>query len=176
MFCRSLFVHLSFFPLTIVLSVLLRYTDSDYPFGIFKLFLQDLPIWETSRMTYKKQEVLTLQEHLDTLVGSVLLILSVFWALFFYLFAFVLCLVYNVVCVFGLPIRFSLTFICVSWHFTNMWKLRRCILTPKLLTEVYLAIYERGYMKVGGHIHCIRVIELIFRLFLHFSNPIIDLF
>ena len=34
MFCRSLFVLLS-----IVLSVLLRYTDSDYPFGIFKLFL-----------------------------------------------------------------------------------------------------------------------------------------
>ena len=29
-----------FFLLTIVLSVLLRYTDSDYPFGIFKLFLQ----------------------------------------------------------------------------------------------------------------------------------------
>jgi len=33
--------YLSFctFSLTIVLSVLLRYTDSDYPFGIFKLFL-----------------------------------------------------------------------------------------------------------------------------------------
>ena len=27
------------FPLAIVLSVLLRHTDSDYPFGIFKLFL-----------------------------------------------------------------------------------------------------------------------------------------
>jgi hypothetical protein len=26
------------FPLAIVLSVLLRYMDSDYPFGIFKLF------------------------------------------------------------------------------------------------------------------------------------------
>ena len=26
------------FLLAIVLSVLLRYTDSDYPFGIFKLF------------------------------------------------------------------------------------------------------------------------------------------
>jgi hypothetical protein len=32
MFCRSLFVLLYFFLLTIVLSVLLRYTDSDYPF------------------------------------------------------------------------------------------------------------------------------------------------
>ena len=37
--CRSLFVLLSFFLFAIVLYVLLRYTDSDYPFGIFKLFL-----------------------------------------------------------------------------------------------------------------------------------------
>ena len=36
MFCRLLFV---LFLLAIVLSVLHRYTDSDYPFGIFKLFL-----------------------------------------------------------------------------------------------------------------------------------------
>ena len=28
-----------YFLLAIVLSLLLRYTDSDYPFGIFKLFL-----------------------------------------------------------------------------------------------------------------------------------------
>jgi len=28
-----------FVLLAIVLSVLLRYTDSDYPFGVFKLFL-----------------------------------------------------------------------------------------------------------------------------------------
>ena len=41
----------TFFLLTIVFSVLLRYTDSDYTFGIFKLFLQDLPIWETSLMS-----------------------------------------------------------------------------------------------------------------------------
>jgi hypothetical protein len=34
MFCRSLFVLLA-----IVLSVLIRFTDSDYPFGIFRLFL-----------------------------------------------------------------------------------------------------------------------------------------
>jgi hypothetical protein len=38
MFCRSLFVLLYFLPLVIVLSVLLRYTDSDCPFVIFKLF------------------------------------------------------------------------------------------------------------------------------------------
>ena len=42
MLCRSLFVLLYFFLLAIVLSVLLRYTDSDYPFRIFKLFLQQL--------------------------------------------------------------------------------------------------------------------------------------
>jgi len=37
-FCRSLFVPLSCFHLTIVLYVFLRFTNSDYPFGIFKLF------------------------------------------------------------------------------------------------------------------------------------------
>ena len=36
MFCRSLFV---LFLLAFALSVLLRYTDSGYPFGIFKLFI-----------------------------------------------------------------------------------------------------------------------------------------
>ena len=35
MFCRSLFI---LFLLVIVLSVLFRFTDSDYPFDIFKLF------------------------------------------------------------------------------------------------------------------------------------------
>jgi len=40
MFCRSLFVLLYFFLLLNVLSVLLRYMDSDYPFGIFKLFFK----------------------------------------------------------------------------------------------------------------------------------------
>ena len=39
MFCRSLFVLLYFFLLASVLSAILRYTDSDYPFGIFKLLL-----------------------------------------------------------------------------------------------------------------------------------------
>ena len=39
MFCRSLFVLLYFFFLAIVLSVLPRYTDSDYPFGILKTLL-----------------------------------------------------------------------------------------------------------------------------------------
>ena len=39
MICRSLFVPLSFFLLAIVLSVLLRFTDCDYLFGIFRLIL-----------------------------------------------------------------------------------------------------------------------------------------
>ena len=39
MLCRSLFVLLYLFLLAIVLSVLLRYADSDYPYGVFKLFL-----------------------------------------------------------------------------------------------------------------------------------------
>jgi hypothetical protein len=38
MFCRSLFVLLSFFLFVIVLSVL-RFMASSYHFGIFKLFL-----------------------------------------------------------------------------------------------------------------------------------------
>ena len=36
MFCRSLFVPFLLFLLTILLSVLLRFTDSVYPLGIFK--------------------------------------------------------------------------------------------------------------------------------------------
>ena len=54
MFCRSLFVLLYFFLLAIVLSVLLRYTDSDCHFGIFKLFLnntQHMKIHTISRIT-----------------------------------------------------------------------------------------------------------------------------
>jgi hypothetical protein len=54
------------YRLAIVLSVLLLYTDSDYPFGIFELFFS--PVAHS-------------------------------W----------------------MPLRFSLTFICVGWYFTNMW-------------------------------------------------------
>ena len=46
MLCRSLFVLLYFFLLAIVLSVLLRCIDSDYHFGIFKLFLEQF-IWKS---------------------------------------------------------------------------------------------------------------------------------
>jgi hypothetical protein len=41
-FCKLLFVLLSFFPLVNALSVLLRFTDTDYPFGIFKLFIGEI--------------------------------------------------------------------------------------------------------------------------------------
>ena len=37
-FCRSLFALFVLFLLSILLSVLLRFTDSDYPFCIFKHF------------------------------------------------------------------------------------------------------------------------------------------
>jgi hypothetical protein len=50
MFCRSLFVHLYFFLLAFVLSVL-RFTDSDYPFGIFKLFFENTDaIWNSQSL------------------------------------------------------------------------------------------------------------------------------
>jgi hypothetical protein len=55
MLCRSLFVLLSF-SLAIVLSVLLRYTDSDYPFGIFKLSLQVLDEQAQYKNKNKKQK------------------------------------------------------------------------------------------------------------------------
>ena len=46
--CRSLSVRFSFCLLATVLSVFLQFTDSDYPFSIFKLFLEDMNsiIWE----------------------------------------------------------------------------------------------------------------------------------
>ena len=54
MFCRSLFV---LFLLAIVLSVLIRFTASDYPFGIFKPFNNNLfSIYDnqvTKMLTYK---------------------------------------------------------------------------------------------------------------------------
>jgi hypothetical protein len=52
MVCRSFFVLLSFFPLDIVSSVLLRFTDSDSLFGIFKLFLfRDFKSFELCRLS-----------------------------------------------------------------------------------------------------------------------------
>jgi len=50
MFCRSLFVLLCFFLFAIVLSVLRRFTDSHYPFGIFKLFFLNIYIYQEGNM------------------------------------------------------------------------------------------------------------------------------
>ena len=51
-FCRSLFLLLLFL-LAILLSVL-RYMDSDYPFGIFKLFLLNITILGFEILTNQK--------------------------------------------------------------------------------------------------------------------------
>ena len=101
-----------------MLSVL-QFAGSDYPFGIFKLFL--LPIYNelhlylyhcqdfyrtwlyisvTQRVFYNKQELLSPWGHLSSprlLVGSVLLFS--FLRCVFVLYIFVLCLVTNTVCV-----------------------------------------------------------------------------
>jgi hypothetical protein len=48
MFCRSFFVP---FHLAIVLSVL-RFTGSNYPFGIFKLFLSNILKWILTEISF----------------------------------------------------------------------------------------------------------------------------
>jgi hypothetical protein len=65
MFCRSLFVFLYFFLLALALSAFLQFTDSDYPFGIFKLFLA-MYMYVIRRISYKKNSLLTLREHLSS--------------------------------------------------------------------------------------------------------------
>jgi len=54
MFCRSLF---AIFLLAIVFSCRLRFTDSDYPFGIVKLF-----VLQTSMKSYERCNLTTLIE------------------------------------------------------------------------------------------------------------------
>ena len=69
LFCRSLFVLLSFFFLAIVFSVLLRYTDSVYPFGISKLFLwlsAGFVIIVARHVSLLEQDLLTLMEHMSS--------------------------------------------------------------------------------------------------------------
>ena len=93
---RSLFV---FFPLVIVLSVILRFMDSGYPFGIFKLFLT-----VTRRVSLMELKLDTFSENQSTsgiLMGSycfsflcsvyiflflLAIALSVLWLLLWYLF------------------------------------------------------------------------------------------
>ena len=77
MFCRSLFVLLCFFPLAIVLSVLLRYTDSDYLFGIFKLVFHKKRSWKVECSCSLETCWMLLEFELDmNLCGSVC---SKFW-------------------------------------------------------------------------------------------------
>ena len=81
MFCRSLFVLLYFFLLAIVLSVLLRYTDSDYSFDIFWplccLFFFDIRILITPLISFGHCVVCS-----SSIYG--------FWLLLWYLLAIVL--------------------------------------------------------------------------------------
>ena len=56
MFCRSLFVLLAF-----VLSVFLRFTDSDYPFDIFKLFCLQYTIQKNKE--YKNSQTQDITVH-----------------------------------------------------------------------------------------------------------------
>lgn len=51
-FCILLFVFLSLFLLTFVLSVLFQFTDSNFHFNIFQLFLQQCTNQMTPRSTY----------------------------------------------------------------------------------------------------------------------------
>ena len=51
MFCRSLFVLLSFFLLAIMLSIFLWFTDSNYPFGILDLQILITPL-VSSNLSY----------------------------------------------------------------------------------------------------------------------------
>ena len=58
--CRTLFVLLScyFWPFRKVLSVLLRFTASDFPLGIFTLFLKKLMNFNQSEFKYKQKLII----------------------------------------------------------------------------------------------------------------------
>jgi hypothetical protein len=65
MFCRSLFL------LAIVLSVLLRYTDSDFPFGTISHMMHDIDQSETMINTDKDITPVVTKPHLLTPQGYV---------------------------------------------------------------------------------------------------------
>ena len=67
MFCRPLFV---LFLVAIVLSVLLRYTDSDCPFCIFKLFLIGQQKPGFPQLFVCLARVISLSEHLSVSIFS----------------------------------------------------------------------------------------------------------
>jgi len=70
MFCRSLFVILSFFLLVIILPILLLVTTSDYPFGVFKHFLLAKLLKISMPRTYKSNR--PLNNRTSALISSVL--------------------------------------------------------------------------------------------------------
>ena len=77
-FYRSLFV---LFLLAIVLSILLWYTDFDYPLGIFKLFLCGKHInndmWPTHQQCYVTNTLIMLcDQHIDNLMWHIVFALS----------------------------------------------------------------------------------------------------
>ena len=80
MFCRSLFVLLSFFFLAIVLSVLLQFTDSDCPFGIFKLDLKgtvlDIMFVSNSRDPNQGTPIICLANDLRTVLTYLILFID----------------------------------------------------------------------------------------------------
>ena len=65
LFYRSLFGLLYFFLLTIVLSVF-QFTESDYPFSTFKLFLFSCRSTITLLLSLVEQELQTLPNHLSS--------------------------------------------------------------------------------------------------------------
>jgi hypothetical protein len=118
MFYRSLFVFLYFFLLALVLSAFLDFTDSDYPFGIFKLFLA-MYMCVIRLVSYKKHSLFTLREHLSSpavYVGSMLLIFLCFSVILcFVCLRYVSC-VTNVASVDGLSISdcLSVFYVCLT--------------------------------------------------------------
>ena len=92
MFCRSLFVFLYFFLLALELSAFLEFTDSDYPFGIFKLCLA-MYMCVIRLVSYKKNSLLTLREHLSSPAVFCGIHVANFLVLFCALFVFAMCLV-----------------------------------------------------------------------------------
>ena len=110
--------YLSFvlFLLIIVFSVLLRHTDSDYPFGIFKLFLFTLFVF--------------------------VCILCCDFVVFFFILC-VLCCQFLWIVNFWLPLRYSVTFICQFLWIVNFWLPLRYSLT---FISIYFRTTPRPYM------------------------------
>ena len=119
MFCKSLFVFLYFFPLALVLSVFLQFTDSDYPFGIVKLLLTIYMYMYVIRVFYKKNSLLTLRKHPSSpavFVASMLLIVLFFSVILCFVCLHYVSCVPNVASVGGLFISdfLSVSYVCLT--------------------------------------------------------------